>query len=144
MRSRAEREPEDLDAAAHSGDNYYGTAPMSPFMGNQDVPRFLSTAANMLDTDPKAQAWSDPRACRDGCAYAQRAGLTFLYTQPGVPLVYTATATASSVADPDNRRMMKWTGLTSREATARDGGVGTAGWTSRRAARQSRHAVGRQ
>ena len=43
----------DLEAATAASDAAFGDAPMSPFLGNHDVARFLSTAAGMLTGDPQ-------------------------------------------------------------------------------------------
>ncbi|HEY7956527.1 MAG TPA: alpha-amylase family glycosyl hydrolase [Polyangia bacterium] len=101
----------------------YGSAPMSPFLGNQDVPRFLTEAAVMLDGDPSAQAWNDPPAAPTDDAGYQKLMLaqTFVSTQPGVPLIYYGDEYGQpGAADPDNRRFMKWSGYTAFEQETLD------------------------
>jgi glycosidase len=107
-----------LESAGHDSDQAFGTAPMSPFLGNHDVPRFLSLAANMVVSDGKDQAWTGPPAApTDSVPYAKlRLGLTFVGTQPGVPLIYYGDEYGEPGAgDPDNRRPMRFTGLSADE-----------------------------
>lgn len=112
-----------LEAAANATDATFGAAPMSPFFGNHDVPRFLTQAAIMLDGDGKAQAWWDPpvAAPSDPAGYIKlRLALTFLGTQPGVPLLYYGDEVGLPGAqDPDNRRMMKWDAYSQEELATR-------------------------
>jgi glycosidase len=110
----------DLESATAASDAVFGDAPMSPFFGNHDVARFLTTAAGMLTSDPQGQAWSAPPAApADESAYfKQRLALTFVATSPGVPLVYYGDEYGQPGAgDPDNRRFMKWSGYSPFEQT---------------------------
>lgn len=88
----------------------YGDAPMSTFLGNHDVLRFISEGA---------EGWVD--ACQDGdiahapaptdpWAYESlRLGWTFLFTMPGRPLVYYGDELGMpGRGDPDNRQPMWW------------------------------------
>jgi len=88
----------------------YGDAPMSTFLGNHDVLRFISDGA---------EGWVD--ACQDGqiahapaptdpWAYQSlRLGWTFLFTMPGRPLVYYGDELGMpGRGDPDNRQPMWW------------------------------------
>ncbi len=103
----------DLDQAVLASEAAYSGAPMAPFLGNHDLPRFLSTAAGMISQDPKAQAWeAPPPAPESELPYQKlRLALAFLFTQPGVPLLYYGDEYGEPGAgDPDNRRMMKWVG----------------------------------
>jgi neopullulanase len=91
---------------------------MSPFIGNQDVPRFISRAAGMIASDASGQAWSapPPAPTTDDPYDKTFLALTFVLTQPGVPLIYYGDEIGTpGTADPDNRRMMKWSGLSPRE-----------------------------
>jgi glycosidase len=113
----------DLEAATASSDAVFGNAPMSPFFGNHDVSRFLSTAAGMLTSDPQGQAWSGPPAppAAEDAYFKQRLALTFVATSPGVPLVYYGDEYGQPGAgDPDNRRFMKWSGYTPFEQATLD------------------------
>ena len=104
----------DLESATAASDAAFGDAPMSPFLGNHDVARFLSTAAGMLTGDPQGEAWSAPPAApaTEDAYFKQRLALTFVATSPGVPLVYYGDEYGQPGAgDPDNRRFMKWARL---------------------------------
>ena len=75
----------------------FGSAPMSPFLGNHDVPRFLTEAAVMLDGDPSAQAWNDPPAApADDAGYQKLMLALDLRRSPsrGCRSSITATSTA--------------------------------------------------
>ena len=101
----------ELEGAATQSDAVFGAAPMSPFIGNHDVSRFLSMAAGMLTSDPQGQAWSGPPAAPtvEDAYFKQRLALTFAATSPGVPMVYYGDEYGQPGAgDPDNRRFMKW------------------------------------
>jgi glycosidase len=103
----------ELEGAVNDSHTAFGTAPMSPFLGNHDVPRFLTQAAGQLTNDPNGEAWTaPPPAPSDESAYIKlRLALTFVATQPGVPLIYYGDEYGQpGAADPDNRRFMKWSG----------------------------------
>jgi glycosidase len=107
-----------LAQAVKDSDAAFGTAPMSPFLGNHDVPRFVSIAANMIDGDGKEQAWTSPPAApTDTVPYQKlRLALTFVGTQPGVPLLYYGDEVGEpGTADPDNRHKMRWSGYSVEE-----------------------------
>jgi glycosidase len=113
----------DLDNAANASAAAFGNAPMSPFFGNHDVARFITTASGMLWNDPKAQAWSmPPPSPSDDVPYQKlRLAIAYLFTQPGVPLIYYGDEIGMPGAgDPDNRRFMKWSGLSSSEQMTLD------------------------
>jgi glycosidase len=108
----------DLEASCNATDATFGDTPMSPFFGNHDVARFLTTAAIMLQGDGKDQAWNAPPGSpSDDAGYIKlRLALAFLGTQPGVPLLYYGDEIGlPGAADPDNRRMMKWSGYSTEE-----------------------------
>jgi glycosidase len=110
-----------LDAAVTLSETTYpATARMSPFLGNHDVPRFLSLAAGQVEPDALAQAWSPtapPEVVNDPAAFARAAqAFTFLLTARGAPLIYYGDEIGlSGAGDPDNRRPMKWGTLTALE-----------------------------
>jgi neopullulanase len=95
---------------------------MSPFLGNHDVSRFLSTASGQLTSDPQGQAWTTPPPPpmmdpQTNAYYSLRLALTFVATSPGVPLVYYGDEYGQPGAgDPDNRRFMKWAGYSQFES----------------------------
>jgi neopullulanase len=114
-----------LDAAVAASETAYpATARMSPFLGNHDVPRFLSYAAGQVDADAVAQAWgpnAPPDVVNDAAAFAKLAqAFTFLLTARGAPLIYYGDEVGlSGAGDPDNRRMMKFSGLTGLQSGLR-------------------------
>ena len=107
----------DLDASVAASESAYGSAIMSPFLGNHDVERFLSRAAGQLTGGD--QAWTNPPGDPTVDApYDQLfLALTFVLTQPGMPLIYYGDEIGlPGAGDPDNRRMMRFgTALTARE-----------------------------
>ncbi len=113
-----------LENSANASDKFFGTAPMAPFVGNHDVPRFVSLAAGDVDEgNAKEQAWkAPPSPPQDEAAYRKlRLALTFVATQPGVPLVYYGDEFGQAgSADPDNRRPMKWSGYSKFEQATLD------------------------
>ncbi|HEY2749301.1 MAG TPA: alpha-amylase family glycosyl hydrolase, partial [Polyangia bacterium] len=112
-----------LEASTAASDATFGDAPMSPFIGNHDVARFLSTAAGMLTSDPQGEAWSGPPAApaTEDAYFKQRLALTFVATSPGVPLIYYGDEYGQPGAgDPDNRRFMKWSGYSAFEQSTLD------------------------
>lgn len=109
------------DAAQLSDTSYPAGALNSVFIGNHDVPRFISTAANQLEADPGAQAWGNKppeHVDTDEPFIRLRDALTVALTLPGVPLIYYGDEVGMPGAgDPDNRRMMRFgSQLTSRES----------------------------
>jgi glycosidase len=112
----------DLESAATQDDQVFGTAPMSPFAGNHDVPRFVTQAAGMVVGDGKDQAWNNPPGAPPSDAYKKlQLALTYVFTQPGVPLLYYGDEIGMpGTADPDNRRPMKFTNLSSDEQSTLD------------------------
>ena len=110
--------------------SFYGPdAIMSNFLGNHDVPRFLSHAAGQIPSsnpnDPAVKwlAWNDPPglpASEDPFRRLTMA-FAFLMTVPGVPLVYYGDEIGMPGAgDPDNRRMMTFDGLTAAQVALKD------------------------
>jgi len=112
-----------LEAAATATDTTFGAAPMSPFFGNHDVPRFVSQAAGDVWSDPGKQAWDGPPSAPAATTPYERLrlALSFLMTQPGVPLIYYGDEVAlPGAGDPDNRRFMKWSGYSVEEQKTLD------------------------
>ncbi|RME05720.1 MAG: glycosyl hydrolase, partial [Deltaproteobacteria bacterium] len=114
--ARDERNIPDLEAVLSQTEDYYGAqAIMSNFLGNQDVPRFISHAAGDISdvwgNGAKEQGWSDPPQAPTWHEPYQRLELafTFLMTIEGVPLLYYGDEIGlPGAGDPDNRRMMNW------------------------------------
>lgn len=85
----------------------------SPFIGNHDVPRFISIAANQVEADSGGQAWGPnrpPAQVDFDLPFARaRDALTFVLTLPGVPLIYYGDELGlPGTGDPDNRRLMRF------------------------------------
>jgi len=91
-------------------------AVMSPFIGNHDVPRFLSVAAGTDMSDP----WDAPPPAPDDDEPYERLLLAhaLTLTMPGAPIIYYGDEYGMPGAgDPDNRRVMRFDGdLSDREA----------------------------
>lgn len=105
---------------------FYGSqAIMSTFLGNHDVPRFISQAAGVISnmySGDRNKAWSQPPSQpTDETPYRRlRVAWTFLMSLPGVPLIYYGDEIGlAGETDPDNRRMMPWSGLSSQQEQVR-------------------------
>lgn len=115
------REEEGLDALARrltqTRESYGPGAVMSNFLGNHDVCRALSHAAgdiaDLWGNGAREQGWNDPPGLPAGELPYQRLRMawTFLFSLPGVPLVYYGDEFGMEGAgDPDNRRPMRFSG----------------------------------
>jgi glycosidase len=101
----------DLEGAVQTSERAFGDAPMSPFLGNHDIPRFMSEAAGQLAGDSRDQAFNNPPAPPASDEPYERMALawTFTLTQRGVPLIYYGDEIGlPGAGDPDNRRMMRF------------------------------------
>jgi len=121
------REARDLRALAGDPMDYGPHAVMSNFLGNHDVCRALSQADGVFSdiwcNDGKSLAWSDPPSVPvDALPFKRlRLAWTFLLTTPGVPLFYYGDEYGMPGAgDPDNRRLMDFTGLSDNQAETLD------------------------
>ncbi|MFT5432035.1 MAG: glycosidase, partial [Myxococcota bacterium] len=93
---------------------YYGPGSvMSNFLGNHDVPRFISHATNEVDNlfgdGSKELGWDNPPNFPDYDEPYDRLKLafSFLMSIPGIPLIYYGDEIGMPGAgDPDNRRPM--------------------------------------
>jgi glycosidase len=112
-----------LDAMLTRAWGTYGAgAVMSAFLGNHDVPRFVSHAAgqiaNLWGVGAKEQGWTAPPGQpAAGEAYDRlMLAWTFVLAQPGIPLIYYGDEIGlAGAGDPDNRRMMRFGGDVSTE-----------------------------
>jgi len=101
----------DLENAVQRSERAYGDFPMSPFLGNHDVERFLSEAAGQLVGDTRELGYNNPPPPPDSDVPYERLALafTFTLTQRGVPLIYYGDEVGMpGAADPDNRRPMRF------------------------------------
>lgn len=111
----------DLDGALAAAEAAYGDALMSDFLGNHDVERFTTYAAEgyvaACQDDTTLASASAPA---DPAAYDRlRLAFGFLLTQPAVPLVYYGDEIGlPGYTDPDNRQPL-WQAA----GTLGDGGV---------------------
>jgi len=97
-----------------------GRAVMSPFLGNHDVPRFISEAEGSELGDP----FGSPPSAPDTDEPYQRLLMahTLVFTLPGAPVLYYGDELGMPGAtDPDNRRPMRFDDqLTPRESATLD------------------------
>lgn len=118
----------DLASFLASNDTFYGNgAVMSTFVGNHDVPRTVHIAE---DTplfgdwdDGKGRAWTNQPQLPTGASAYERLSVayTFLFTSPGVPLIYYGDEIGQPGAgDPDNRRFMQWESYNTYQMFLRD------------------------
>jgi len=106
--------------AEKSANLYRGSLP-SPIIGNHDFARFVSFADGSIPpgSDEKARSWQNrPPAHADEVAHKKlRLAFAFLLTQSNcVPMIYYGDEIGMPGAgDPDNRRVMKFKGLSGPE-----------------------------
>lgn len=106
---------------------FYGAdAVMSTFLGNHDVPRFMSHATGAIPDQwgngSKEIGWNDPPGLPADPEPYQRLeqAFAFLMVIPGVPLIYYGDEVGlPGAGDPDNRRMMTFDGLTDHQVSLR-------------------------
>ncbi len=117
-----------LDAFVQNNLTLYGGGIMSTFIGNHDVPRAIHFAEDApLWSDPwaggKDRSWSNQPGLPGGTSAFERVAnaYTLLYTLPGIPLVYYGDEVAMpGGGDPDNRRMMQWSGYSAGQQIVLD------------------------
>jgi glycosidase len=120
-----------------SNDAFYPTdAVMSTFIGNHDLPRSIHYAeqtvpqwlvndspSNPSAADGKNDAWSSQPALEtDPNTYERMANaFAVILTNKGAPLIYYGDEVGQPGAgDPDNRRMMQWTGYSAAQQGLHD------------------------
>ena len=99
---------------------YYGShSLMGNITGNHDMPRFLYYAggANKPGEDEKEAGWSREINVEDPRGYERLKMLhAFIMTIPGIPVIYYGDEIGMTGAnDPDNRRMMQFSGLNAKQ-----------------------------
>ncbi len=117
----------ELDKFLATNDTFYGSGVMSTFLGNHDVPRAIHFAEDTpMWGDPwadgKDRAWQNQPGAPGASAYQRLAtAFTVLFTLRGIPLIYYGDEIGMAGAgDPDNRRMMQWTGESAAQDALRD------------------------
>ncbi len=120
----------ELASFMDSNDFYYGAdAVMSTFIGNHDLPRIIHLAGNnrLWGDDQgaggKDRAWANqPTIPSEREAFERVAnGFSVLFTNRGAPLLYYGDEIGlPGAGDPDNRRMMTFTGLNSNQTWLKD------------------------
>jgi glycosidase len=119
----------DLASFMDSNEDFYGTgAVMSTFVGNHDLPRSIHIGDDTpLWTDPysdgKDRSWSgQPTLPAHRSAFERMANaLAVIFTNKGAPLLYYGDEIGlPGAGDPDNRRMMQWTGLSTDQQWLHD------------------------
>jgi len=120
-----------------SNDAFYPTdAVMSTFIGNHDLPRSIHYAEQTLPSwiqddspsdpsaaDGKSNAWSaQPALETDPNAYERMANaFAVILTNKGAPLIYYGDEIGlPGAGDPDNRRMMQWSGYSTAQQGLHD------------------------
>jgi cyclomaltodextrinase / maltogenic alpha-amylase / neopullulanase len=104
---------------------YYGDHNLMGYItGNQDRPRFVSLASGDLsfEEDTKLAGWTRKIGVSDPIGYKKLSMLTaFNMTIPGVPVVYFGDEIGDPGGnDPDNRRMMRFNGLSENETKVKE------------------------
>ncbi|WP_224491332.1 alpha-amylase family glycosyl hydrolase [Robertkochia flava] len=113
-----------LARAVEQGMEYFGSHHlMGNITGNQDRARFISYASGdvRFDEDAKAAGWTRDIEISDSTAFKRLEMLhAFNLVIPGVPCIYYGDEYGVPGGnDPDNRRQMKFKGLSDKEAALR-------------------------
>ncbi len=119
----------DLRNFMDSNDGYYGAAAvMSPFIGNHDMGRVINLAADTApwdeyDNGAKNNSWSNQPTLPTSMNNFQRVanGFAVLLTNKGAPLIYYGDEIGlPGAGDPDNRRDMMFSGLSTNQQWLHD------------------------
>ena len=115
---------ERLNTALNQSLKYYGSHNLMGYItGNQDRGRFASYAGGdlLFEEDAKLAGWTRDIGIGDPVAYDKLAMLiAFNMTIPGIPVIYYGDEIGMAGGnDPDNRRMMRFDGLSEKEKELR-------------------------
>jgi glycosidase len=116
----------DLDGFLATNDTYYDPGVMSTFLGNHDLARVIQTALDQpwgtWDNGGTSNWTNTPGAPGNRAPYERMAvGFTFLLTTKGIPLIYYGDEIGMpGSGDPDNRRIMQWSGYSPDQTFLRD------------------------
>jgi glycosidase len=117
-----------LDAFLTDNDTRYGAALMGTFVGDPEYPRAVHFAQDLplwsdAWADGKDRAWSNRPSLPSGTSAFQRLNnaFTILFTRPGIPAIqYGDEYGMAGAGEPDNRRMMQWSGHTAGQLLVHD------------------------
>ncbi|NER14655.1 alpha-amylase [Leptobacterium flavescens] len=123
--ARTDTDFEQLANTLEQGLEYYDSNHlMGNITGNQDRARFISYASGdvRFDEDAKVAGWTRDIEITDSTAYKKLEMLhAFNLSVPGVPCIYYGDEYGSPGGnDPDNRRMMKFEGLSGKESALKN------------------------
>ncbi len=119
----------DLASFMDSNDGYYGSsAIMSTWIGNHDLGRIIHLAEDtpLWSTpydDGKGNAWVGKPGLPSSMSPFERVANAFavIFTNKGAPLIYYGDEVGlPGAGDPDNRRMMQWSGYSAGQTFLRD------------------------
>jgi len=124
---RREGSMSDLASFISDNDTFYGPGSiMGTFIGNHDLPRAVHIAEDWSMFEPwdagTSRGWYDRPSLPDYASPFERLAVayTFLMTSPGIPLIYYGDEVGmAGGGDPDNRRPMQWSGLSSNQKMLR-------------------------
>jgi len=113
---------ERLSSSLKSSLDQYGYHNVMGYItGNQDRPRFISVAGGdvKFEEDTKLAGWTRDIGVKNEVGYNKlQTLLAFNMTIPGIPTIYYGDEFGMPGAnDPDNRRMMKFDGLSEKESS---------------------------
>lgn len=118
----------DLETVLRTTQGYYPPfAVMGTFAGNHDVARFISHADSpgswdLYGTGSKDFGWNTPPGQPAGTVPYERlkTAFTILFALPGMPTIYYGDEIGlAGAGDPDNRRAMPWTGVSTAQESVR-------------------------